>query len=486
MTDSPQPELVQKYVEELSKLPILSGLERSDLEWLANRVDEKIWQQGDITARPGDPVDYMLVLLEGELQIERVEEPGVPFIQMDAGQITGALPFSRLQIYNGIGRAVRRTRALRLHKSNFPALVQGAPLLGQRLVNIMSDRIREVARVETQNEKLMALGKLSAGLAHELNNPAAAARRAAQSLSEALENVRGASLKLLEHPQTMEQRTAIFQFEREAGASVAKRDVAEDPLVLSDREDSITRWLETKKVPEPWKLASTLAEAGVETPQLDSLAAIVGDSVVGDALGRIAAIISIFGLIYEIENSTKRISELVSAVKRYSYMDQAPMQQVDLHQDLENTLKIFGHWLKSGITVVRDYDPNLPRVCAYGSELNQVWTNLIDNAIDAMGGKGELKIQTRRELDGVCIEIADSGPGISEDLQSRIFEPFFTTKGVGKGTGMGLDTVSRIVRVHHGQVSVRSKPGETVFRVRLPIAQPKPSIAPRVDPAQAD
>jgi signal transduction histidine kinase len=188
-------------------------------------------------------------------------------------------------------------------------------------------------------------------------------------------------------------------------------------------------------------------------------------------------VITIFGLIQEIDNSTRRISDLVTAIKRYSYMDQSPIQEVDLKEDLENTLKIFGHRLKTGVTVVREYDPDLPRICAYGGELNQVWTNLIDNAIDVMDGKGELRIRAFRELDNAIVEIGDNGPGVPPEIRSRIFEPFFTTKKVGAGTGLGLDTAMRIVRKHHGTMDLKSKPGDTRFRVRLPIKGPQEKAA---------
>ena len=220
-------------------------------------------------------------------------------------------------------------------------------------------------------------------------------------------------------------------------------------------------------------MVPVLAEYGVEVERLDALAAEVGEAVVCHALMRIVAILTIFGLVREIENSTRRISDLVGAIKQYSYMDQAPVQEIDLHQGLENTLTIFGHRLKKGVTLVREYDAALPRICAYGSELNQVWTNLIDNALDAMDGHGQLRVRTARELDGVLVEIGDNGPGIPPDVQSRIFEPFFTTKGVGEGTGLGLDTVCRIIKQHHGSISVESKPGDTRFQVRLPVDQPR-------------
>jgi signal transduction histidine kinase len=350
-------------------------------------------------------------------------------------------------------------------------MLQRMPELGQRLVAIMADRIRETTRLETQRDNLMALGKLSAGLAHELNNPAAAAQRATASLRETLETVREASIRLARHALSVEQRELIIQFERKAGQYTAT--IPADPLAQSDREERITTWLEARHVPDAWKIAPVLADVGVEIPKLESLASQVGDHVVSDALIRIASILTISRLIGEIENSTKRISDLVRAIKEYSYMDQAAMQEVDLHQGLENTLTILHHRLKNGIRVLRTYDENLPRICAFGGELNQIWTNLISNAIEAMQGKGELRVRTARELDRVLVEIGDSGPGIPPDVLPHIYEPFFTTKRVGEGTGLGLDTVCRIIRNHHGEIRVSSQPGDTRFQVYLPIAQPK-------------
>jgi signal transduction histidine kinase len=349
-------------------------------------------------------------------------------------------------------------------------MLQRVPLLGQRLVSIMADRIRETTRIETQRDKLVALGKLSAGLAHELNNPAAAAQRAAGSLREALETVREASIRLARHALPAEQREIITRFEREAQRIT---DKIVDPLALSDREERINAWLEAHQVPDAWKIAPAIAEAGVETAKLECLAGQVGAEVLCDALTRIASLFTIARLIDEIQISTRRITVLVQAVKEYSYMDQAAMKEVDLHQGLENTLTILNHKLKNGITVVREYDKSLPRICAFGGELNQIWTNLMANAIEAMHGKGELRVRTARELDSVIVEIGDNGPGIPPDALPHIFEPFFTTKGVGEGTGLGLDTVSRIVRNHHGEIRVASHSGDTRFQVFLPLTQPK-------------
>lgn len=474
MAETEKRSQVEHIIGEIKKFAVFADLPTEDLHWLAERMDEINMQAGDIYARPGDPVDYLTLMMEGELQVSQLTMPGSPIFVAVAGEITGRLPFSRLKNFRGLSRAVLHTRLIRLHRQYFPELVQRMPLLTERLVGLMSDRIREVTRNETQQEKLMALGKLSAGLAHELNNPAAAAHRAAQSLIGAMENIREVSLRLLKHASTEEQRRAIFDFELAAGQKAAQiANTPSDPLELSDREAEVTEWLEKHGVAEPWKIASTLAEGGVGGKELDALEVKIGKNFLGDALQRVAAIITVFGLVREIENSTRRISELVGAVKRYSYMDQSALAEVDLREDLENTLKIFGHRIKKGVSVVRNYDDSMPKVCAYGGELNQVWTNLIDNATDAMDGKGELKITTCRELDYARVEIQDNGPGIPKEIQSRIFEPFFTTKKVGEGTGLGLDTVARIVRRHHGFVEVESKPGETCFIIRLPFKQPK-------------
>jgi signal transduction histidine kinase len=457
-------------IDDLRKIEVFADLPMDQLAWLVDHFQEMRFQPGEVMGREGEPLDYLTVILEGEIRIQRGGGPDGPVFRGFAGQVTGLLPYSRLTHYGGTSQAVLSTRIALLHRSLFPEMLERMPLLGQRLVSIMADRIRETTRIETQRDKLMALGKLSAGLAHELNNPAAAAQRATASLRETLETVRDASIRLARHALSPGQRELITRFEREAGQTPTN---SVDPLAQGDREERITAWLEARHVPDAWKIAPAIADAGVEIPKLESLAGQVGQEVLADALTRIASLLTIARLINEIEISTKRISDLVGAIKEYSYMDQAAMKEVDLRQGLENTLTILHHKLKAGVNVVREYDENLPKICAYGGELNQIWTNLYVNAIEAMHGKGELRVRTARDIDRVLVEIGDNGPGIPPDVLPHIFDPFFTTKGVGEGTGLGLDTVCRIIRNHHGEIRVTSHPGDTRFQVYLPITQPK-------------
>lgn len=471
MAENVSSETGKGLIDDLRKIQVFSDLPEDQLAWLAGHFEEVHYEEGETIARQGDPADHLTVILEGEIHIQRATDADALVYTAFAGQVTGVLPYSRLTHFGGTARAVHPTRIARLHRKFFPELLQRMPLVGHRLVAIMADRIRETTRIETQRDKLTALGKLSAGLAHELNNPAAAAQRATASLREALETVRDASIRLARHALSPEQRETIIRFEREAGQFAPT--IPPDPLAQSDREESIASWLEQRRIPDGWKFAPVLADAGVEISKLESLADQVGETVLCDALIRITSIVTIAKLIGEIEISTKRISDLVQAIKEYSYMDQAAMQEVDLHKGLENTLTILHHRLKGGIHVIREYDANLPLICAYGGELNQIWTNLISNAIEAMQGKGELRVRTALELDRVLVEIGDNGPGIPPDVLPHIFEPFFTTKRVGEGVGLGLDTACRIIRNHHGEIRVSSHPGDTRFQVYLPVTQPK-------------
>jgi signal transduction histidine kinase len=452
---------------ELLHVPVFADLPDDQLDWFISQSQEMKLKAGEVYARQGDPADAMFVILEGQLQ-GRGELAGDTFIfDLEPGEITGILPFSRMKQFTVSGRAIADSRALRFPASLFPDLVQKMPELTKRLVGLMSDRIREVTRLEQQQDRLASLGKLSAGLAHELNNPASAAKRATSQLRDILKKIRDASLELGRRDLTSAQKAEIEKLE----ASFTQQDVVPpDALTMSDLEDEIDSLLRSHGQNDLWLLAAGLARRNIKPEVVESLFGKLDPETARAALVRIAASVEIASLLQEIESSTSRISDLVGAIKEYTHMDQSPVQNVDVVKSLETTLTILNHKLKQGVVVQRDYQKVPLLVNSFGSELNQVWTNIIDNAIDAMHGKGELRIRTYQEDSCVVVEISDNGPGIPSEVQPHIFEPFFTTKGVGEGTGLGLDTVQRIVRKHRGNIQVTSKPGDTRFQVWLPLS----------------
>ncbi len=468
MISPPSPQK-QSPVDALRSIEIFADLRDDQLQWFASNADEYRLVPGEILLHEGDPANRLFVLLEGEVRGRREGAgPDAPGFVARAGQVTGLLPFSRMTQFPLTSRATVPSWGLGLHKDHFQEMLQRIPELLPRLIGVMADRIREYSRVEQQRDKLSALGKLSAGLAHELNNPAAAAVRAAEGLRECMQELRKAHKLLDEDSLSCEERSALASFEDNLLDQLASRR-ALDALEQSDLEDELASWLNGRHIPNASRLASGLVEAGVDRAALEKLGAQYRDAVLSHILSRVVSSVSAERLTREIEASTGRISELVRAIKEYTYMDQAPEQEVDVHRGIESTLTMLKFRLKRGVEVKREFDPSLPRIFARGSELNQVWTNLIDNAIDAMGGKGELLIRTARELDFIVVEIIDNGAGIPDAVKPHLFEPFFTTKGVGDGTGIGLDTVYRIVRAHHGEVSFESRPGRTSFQVRLPL-----------------
>ena len=454
--------------ELLHRIPAFDGLPDDQIAWFLSQSKELHLKQGDSYARQGEPADAMFVLLEGEFQW-RGELAGESFVlEIHAGEITGILPFSRMKQFTLSGRAMTEARILRFPAALFPQLVQKMPELATRLVGLMSDRIREATRFEQQRDRLAALGKLSAGLAHELNNPASAAKRAASQLRDILKRVRDASHELGRRDLTAAQKSEIEKLE----SSLIQLDgPPPDALTISDLEEQIDTLLRSHGQRDLWQLASDLAHKNFKPAALEHLFAALDAGTARAALVRISASLEIADLLHQIESSTSRISELVGAIKEYTFMDQSPVQNVDIVKTLETTLTILNHKLKRGVTVQRDYQKIPLLVNSFGSELNQIWTNIIDNAIDSMGGKGELRVRTYREDDCVVVEIGDNGPGISPVVRPHIFEPFFTTKAVGQGTGLGLDTVQRIVRKHRGNIQVHSEPGDTRFQVRLPLSE---------------
>jgi signal transduction histidine kinase len=452
---------------ELRRVTEFADLPDDQLDWFLSQSQEMHLKAGEMYSRQGDPADAMFVILEGHLQGRGELNGETVVFDLEPGDVTGVLPFSRMKQFPVGQSAETDSRALRFPASLFPDLIQRMPELTKRLVGLMSDRIREVTRLEQQRDRLASLGKLSAGLAHELNNPASAAKRAASQLREMIKKIKSASLELGRRDLTQAQKTEIEKLE----ALFTQEDVVPpDALTISDLEDQIDSLLRSHGQNDLWQLAADLARRNIKPEILESLFANLDADAARAALVRIAASVEIAVLLREIESSTSRISDLVGAIKEYTYMDQAKVQNVDVVKSLETTLTILNHKLKQGVAVQRDYQRVPLLVNSFGSELNQVWTNIIDNAIDAMHGKGELRVRTYRDEGCVVVEIGDNGPGISPQVQPHIFEPFFTTKGVGEGTGLGLDTVQRIVKKHRGNIQVNSKPGDTRFQVWLPLA----------------
>src|SRR5271167_1910176 len=393
---------------ELLRFPVFADLPGDQIEWFISQSQEMSLKANDVYSRQGAPADAMFVILQGQVQW-RGERGGETFVfDVEAGDVTGVLPFSRMKHFGVNGRAVTDTRALRFPTSKFPELVQKMPELTQRLVGLMSDRIRETTRLEQQRDRLASLGKLSAGLAHELNNPASAAKRAASQLRDVLKKIRDASHELGSRDLTVAQNAEIENLET---AFVQSDAIPPDPLAMSDLEEQIDSLLRSHGQNDLWQMSADLARRNVKPEVLESLFSLLDPVTARAALVRIATSLEIFSLVNEIESSTSRISDLVLAIKQYTYMDQTPLQNVDIVKSLESTLTILNHKLKHGVSVQREYQRIPLLVNSFGSELNQVWTNIIDNAIDAMGGQGELQIRTYREDNCVVVEITDNGPG---------------------------------------------------------------------------
>ena len=455
-------------IDTLRQVPLLSNLQDDQLQCMAGLGTEIRLDSGTQIAKQGDPPDGFYIILEGETEWTRnVGGEIVPAVTLGAGEVFAELILLLDEPYPTSGRALTAVHLYKLTPDDFWKMLELCPGVMRRILKVAVERSQIHETVTQQQAKLISLGTLSAGLAHELNNPAAAVRSNVKNLEAALQTLPSLALKL--HQQPMQEEQIAFLSNLYNRATTSALSAAQlDPIDQSEAEDTITDWLEAHEVENAWKLAPMLVTAGLDTEQLDEVTAHVTADCLGCVLTWLETTLTGIKLLEDIKLGSKRISELITAMKNYSYMDQASLQAIDVHEGIDNTLIILKHKLKYGMVVKREYG-ELPRICAYGPQLNQVWTNLIDNAIDATNGKGHLWIRTSLEGEYVLVEIADDGAGIPTDVQSRIFDQFFTTKEVGKGTGLGLDIARRVVvGQHKGKISFESKPGNTRFQVRLP------------------
>ncbi len=464
---SPTP--VDEIASAVDRIGPLHGLPLEDRLWLARHGREVVANAGDILFEEGASAENMILILKGEIHVRRQHGGPMALFIGRAGQMTGVLPFSRMKSYGGQGFAVTPVWALVVSKSIFPEMLQAIPSMTQRVVSTLLDRVREVTRIEQQAEKLTALGKLAGNLAHELNNPASAAQSAASSLAAALRANRESRFKLVNLCLNEDQIQSIESWEEEI---LNRTTPNQEPNALAfiAREESIRAWLDELCCLNSWEVAPQLAEQAVSIADLDRFRAILGPNETAISLQFFARYLRSSRSVQTLANSTARIFDLIDAIKAYSGMDRAPILEVDVPAGVDATLQMLQSRMTK-IEIVRDYEPDLPRISAYGGELNQVWTALLENALDALGNRGMLRLACRLEGEMLLVEIWDAGPGIPLELQERIFEPFFTTKAPGQGLGLGLDNAMRIVRKHRGHLSVRSEPGSTCFRVRLPLDQ---------------
>ena len=457
-------------LHDLRKSPLFEGLSNEELQKLMDMAEPVSLRAGDVLIKQGEVGDCAYVVIKGDFEVQK--QSGQSLIKIDVrnpGDVVGEMALLSRAPRNATLIAKTDGEVLRIPQEAFEQLLQSSTTAAMAVLHWVMSRLTQNESLLHQQEKMAALGTMSAGLAHELNNPSAAAQRSASQLRESqsrwLTLTHQFESAAIQQGQTEWLNDFIQETTRRFGTP-AKLDALE----RIDRVDELQTWLEANDIESAWELAPAMVNFGWEVQSLEKLKQGMSPSLSGLAVHWLGLCCLMMGLLSEVLQTTERISQIVHAVKSYTYLDQAPLLEVDVHEGLENTLVIMQHKLKKGVTVKRDYAPNLPRIEAYASELNQVWTNIIDNAVDAMSGKGELKIKTYQKDHHVVVEITDNGPGIPEEIQSRIFEPFFTTKAPGQGTGLGLHISHDIIaNRHHGQLTVQSKPGETKFRAVLPV-----------------
>lgn len=453
----------------LRRLSLFSGLSESDLSALSAQTEQITVPAGEALIEEGAPGDAAYIVMDGEFEvIKRADTQNIVIAVREAGEVFGEMALLDRAPRTATVRAVREGHVIKIRGEAFQEVLTHSPSVALDILKTVSQRLRQNEGLLRQSEKMAALGTLSAGLAHELNNPAAAVRRSARQLRAVMTDWGRLTAELARRNLTPEQTQAIDNLRARFETKQASTPSL-DPMTQSDRESRIQVWLEASGVEDAWELAPALVSAGWELDALRDLERNFPREVLPTFLRWLGAGSTTYALLDEVGIGTERMTEIVQAVKAYSYLDQGPIQEVDLQQGLENTLVILRHKMKEGITVKREYQEDLPHIEAHGSELNQIWTNIIDNAVDAMHGRGEIILRTSRDGDHVKVEIQDNGPGIPVELQKRIFEPFFTTKPPGQGTGLGLHIAYTVVNNHNGRIQLTSQPGMTCFQVTLPI-----------------
>jgi signal transduction histidine kinase len=461
-------------LHDLRKSPLFQGLSDEELRQLMDMAEPVSLRAGDMLIKQGEMGDSAYVVLTGEFEVQK--QAGQSLIKIDIrnpGDVVGEMALLSRTPRNASVIAKTEGEVLRIPQEAFEQLLQSSTTAAITVLHWVMARLNQNESLLHQQEKMAALGTMSAGLAHELNNPAAAAQRSASQLKETQSRWLNLTHQI-ERAAFQENQTAwLDDFIQEASNRLAS-PLKLDALEKIDRVDQLQAWLETAGMESDWELAPALVNFGWEIESLETLKRNLSPSLLSLSIQWLGTGCLMMSLLSEVQQTAGRISQIVHAVKSYTYLDQAPLLEVDVHEGLENTLIIMQHKLKKGVTVKREYAADLPRIEAYASELNQVWTNIIDNALDAMNGKGEIKIKTYGQDGRVVVEIADNGPGIPQEIQSRIFDPFFTTKAPGHGTGLGLHISHDIIaNRHHGQLTVESKPGETKFRAVLPVRMSK-------------
>lgn len=453
----------------LKRVPLFASLPETDLQRLCEMVEEIRLPAGATLFTEGSPGDKAYVIQEG--QIEILKSSGGRNVQLAIrrpGDVIGEMSLLESAPRFASGRALTDCVLLSIAHSQLDELLNTSPSAARAMLYTVTSRLRSSELLLRQSEKMAQLGTLTAGIAHELNNPAAAVQRGVSQLQAALVRLQEQQRALGRSNLTEGQQAGLLALDERARGRAGRRSEL-DSLARSDREGEVESWFADQEIEDGWELAPGLVEMGFSAEDLQELKHSFGREQLPTVLRWLEATFDAYDLLAEITQGVARMADIVKSLRAYIYLDQAPVQPVDIHEGLENTLVILRHKLKQGVSVKREYEADLPRLQAYGSELNQVWTNLIDNAIDAMDGRGEIVLRTRRSGDWVIVEVEDNGPGIPEEIQGKLFSPFFTTKPVGKGTGLGLNISYNIVQKHGGEIKVFSQPGKTRFQVCLPI-----------------